>query len=114
MVALRNDMDIERVIAPDPNMPTRWGKQRVRYQFLRQLLIWVEKRRVDPEHPGIGTPSIRGFHQIIGGDKRISWSRFYRDHYTTLVDEGYISHDVDKATGATALVIHDKCKMLDL
>lgn len=102
MVALRNEESI------DPNMPTRWKKQRVRYQFLRMLIIWVNAR------PGIGTPSIRDFHRIVGGDKRISWSRFYRDHYTVLKDEGYISHDVDRATGACALVLHDKCKMLDL
>lgn len=101
-------MNTETLTAVDPNMPTRWGKERVRYQFLRQLLVWVNER------PGMGTPSIRGFHQIVGGDKRISWSRFYRDHYAQLIREGYLSHDVDPKTGATALLIHDKCKMLDL
>jgi len=101
-------MDNITQIDIDPNMPTRWGRERVRYQFLRMLITWVNER------PGIGTPSIRDFHRIVGGDKRISWSRFYRDHYAQLIREKYLSHDVDPKTGATALVLHDKCKLLDL
>lgn len=82
---------------------TRWGKEPVRYQFLREFMIWF--RNVEAK-TGVGTPTVRGFHQIVGGRKRISWTRFYYDHYLILVDEGYLSNE--QVNGITALVITQK------
>lgn len=87
---------------PNPNGLTRWKKQAVRYQFLRLLMIWVKAR------PGIGSPTIRGFHQVIGGKKRISWTRFKRDHYDKLVGEGYLDYSPDDETRVCALIITNK------
>ena len=86
----------------DTSTPTRWGKQRVRYVFLRELMQWVKSR------PGVGTPSIRGFHDIVGGKARISWTRFYHDHFKTLQDEGYLDYQPDRKTGVCALIITQK------
>jgi hypothetical protein len=82
---------------------TRWGKEPVRYQFLRELMIWFRNTEAKT---GVGTPTVRGFHQIVGGKGRISWTRFYYTHYLLLVEEGYLSNA--PAQGVSALVITQK------
>ena len=82
---------------------TRWGKEPVRYQFLREFMIWF--RNIEAK-TGVGTPTIRGFHKLIGGTNRISWTRFYYGHYLDLVNEGYLSNE--EVNGVSALVITQK------
>lgn len=82
MVAMAMQMTQLRLI-PDINKPTRWGKQRRRYQLWLELLDYAKPRKG-------GLPNKSGCHEIIKRKYPMSYHTFC-EHLDMLISEGLVN-----------------------
>jgi len=82
MVALAIPVLTQLKLIPDINKPTRWGKQRRRYQVWLALLDYAKARKG-------GLPNKSGCLEIVRSKYRMSYTTFC-EHFEDLEGEGLI------------------------